>query len=227
MIHRWFAQNTPGYRILSFITCRILDSASSSQSSPRDHSELKVMDINDLAPANELKTKSRISLDISTDSSNGQTKNSSKSSSLEVNRFLKKSSEIKTASESSVGSASHSSRKSRSRSSSRSHTRPKTPSQSSLIRVSKTKGQEASSEVNVPIQIPSVPIQVQIEQKTREEEKRIENELIQIQLDLQDKRQEKYEEIMDEHEKEMYRMELEVNRINGAQLTEQENRFGL
>ena len=137
------------------------------------------MDIGNLQPVDKIPPNARkqsIEFDISTDSRSSEDRNNS-SSAIE-NRFLKKASigqsehvavDLRSQSETSIISSKSSSKRSKSEKSEKGN-------------ILKSAGKEGKG---------SVPISVQIEVKKREEEKRIENELIDIQVALQEKRQER------------------------------------
>ena len=171
----------------------------SSPLSPRGG--VSALDIGELQPADlatssatgSKKSAAALDLDISSDSrsSSQDPGPSSKSSSAVENRFLKKSSQEELRSQSETSLASHSSSKrsksDRSKSDRSSVSRKAESRPEQKINPSQSRPQTAKNVAPQPL-----PISVQIDVKKREEEQRIEQELIQIQIALQEKRQERF-----------------------------------
>ncbi|CAG5087313.1 Oidioi.mRNA.OKI2018_I69.PAR.g11515.t2.cds [Oikopleura dioica] len=175
------------------------------------------MDIGDLTPAKEsVKTPpgDHFDIDVSlTESSDVKTPSKShsqsisKSSSLAGNRFLKKlpvKSDQNSASESTNGvSASKQSY---------------TSVSSSVKKAPSLTPQSTRPKSSRATEIPS--ISVQIEKKRKEEEAKIEQELREIQLKLQEQRQEKYNQLMEEHDKEIMRIQDSIQELTENQKQE-------
>ncbi|CBY39578.1 unnamed protein product [Oikopleura dioica] len=176
------------------------------------------MDIGDLTPAKEsVKTPpgDHFDIDVSlTESSDVNTPSKSqyqsvtKSSSLGGSRFLKKipiKAQNNSVSESSNG-VSVSKQSYTSVSSSVKKVPSKTPQS--------TKTQKSSRASEIP------SISVQIEKKRKEEEAKIEQELRGIQLKLQEQRQDKYNQLMEEHDKELMRIQNSIQELTENQKQE-------
>merc|ERR1711990_1344457 len=190
---------------------------SSRTTSSSDHSNIQ-MDIGALQPAIRSGSDPKIDESLSlSETKDSETKDSDSSFKVAGNKFLKNNSVPSKDPESySISNASKSSSK-HSKSLTSSHSRPKSGKM-----VPKINPTTASKIVNQPVHngsnmgIPNT-ISVQIEQKKKQAGIEIEEEMKKVQLELLEKRQERYEEIMEAHESEMYRMEREAQKINNEQ----------
>jgi len=194
------------------------DDISSRTTSSSDNSNIQ-MDIGALQPAIRSGSDPKIDESLSlSETKDSETKDSDSSFKVAGNKFLRNRDSVpsKDPESYSISNASKSSSK-HSKSVTSSHSRPKTGKMVPKINpttASKVVNQSAQNITNMGI---SNTISVQIEQKKKQTGIEIEEEMKKIQLELLEKRQERYEEIMEAHESEMYRMEREAQKINNEQ----------